>query len=167
MEELLTVDEELYRAQLPQVKEHLAKFGDRLPARGQARSSRRSKRGSAAEEGAEMAIGVGIDLVAVETVAESSAGDHAEHYLERIYTEREIDDCRGPSGGIEAGRLAARFAAKEATIKALPGSGEAVRLTSIEVIRDPPARSGCNCRDGPRNWQMTAGDHRVCNQSLA
>ena len=32
MAELLTVDEELYRQQLPQVKEHLAKFGDKLPA---------------------------------------------------------------------------------------------------------------------------------------
>ena len=32
MEELLTVDEGLYQAQLPQVKEHLAKFGDKLPA---------------------------------------------------------------------------------------------------------------------------------------
>ena len=32
LEELLTVDEDLYRAQLPQVKEHLAKFGDKLPA---------------------------------------------------------------------------------------------------------------------------------------
>jgi phosphoenolpyruvate carboxykinase (GTP) len=31
LQELLTVDEELYRAQLPQVKEHLAKFGDKLP----------------------------------------------------------------------------------------------------------------------------------------
>ena len=30
--ELLAADEELYRAQLPQVKEHLAKFGDKLPA---------------------------------------------------------------------------------------------------------------------------------------
>jgi phosphoenolpyruvate carboxykinase (GTP) len=32
MEELLTVDEDLYRAQLPQVKAHLAQFGDSLPA---------------------------------------------------------------------------------------------------------------------------------------
>jgi phosphoenolpyruvate carboxykinase (GTP) len=31
MKELLSVDEELVRAQLPQVKEHLAKFGDKLP----------------------------------------------------------------------------------------------------------------------------------------
>jgi phosphoenolpyruvate carboxykinase (GTP) len=32
MEELLTVDADLYRAQLPQVKAHLAQFGDSLPA---------------------------------------------------------------------------------------------------------------------------------------
>ena len=32
MQELLSVDTELVKAQLPQVKEHLAKFGDKLPA---------------------------------------------------------------------------------------------------------------------------------------
>jgi phosphoenolpyruvate carboxykinase (GTP) len=31
MDELLTVDPELVRAQLPQVEEHLARFGDSLP----------------------------------------------------------------------------------------------------------------------------------------
>jgi phosphoenolpyruvate carboxykinase (GTP) len=31
MKELLTVDEDVVRAELPQVKEHLARFGDRLP----------------------------------------------------------------------------------------------------------------------------------------
>jgi phosphoenolpyruvate carboxykinase (GTP) len=31
MSELLTVDAELLKEQLPQVKEHLAKFGDKLP----------------------------------------------------------------------------------------------------------------------------------------
>jgi holo-[acyl-carrier protein] synthase len=80
-----------------------------------------------------MAIRVGLDLVAVSSVAETLRGEHREHYLERVYTEREVDDCRGPSGRIEPERLAARFAAKEATIKALPGAGEEVRLTTIEV----------------------------------
>ena len=32
MEQLLSVDTELVKAQLPQVKEHLAKFGEKLPA---------------------------------------------------------------------------------------------------------------------------------------
>ena len=31
MRELLSVDEDLVRKQLPQVREHLAKFGDKLP----------------------------------------------------------------------------------------------------------------------------------------
>jgi phosphoenolpyruvate carboxykinase (GTP) len=31
MAELLEVDPEQWKAQLPQVREHLAKFGDRLP----------------------------------------------------------------------------------------------------------------------------------------
>ena len=32
MRELLSVDEDLVRQQLPQLKEHFAQFGDRLPA---------------------------------------------------------------------------------------------------------------------------------------
>jgi holo-[acyl-carrier protein] synthase len=84
-----------------------------------------------------MGIRVGLDLVAVEDVAATLRGSHREHYLERVYTEREVADCRGPSGRIEPERLAARFAAKEATIKALPGAGEEVRLTTIEVRSEP------------------------------
>ncbi|HET9162282.1 MAG TPA: holo-ACP synthase [Solirubrobacterales bacterium] len=84
-----------------------------------------------------MALRIGLDLVAVDTVAQSLRGEHREHYLKRIYTEREVEDCRGPSGRVEPERLAARFAAKEAAIKALPGAGEGVRLTAIEVRREP------------------------------
>jgi holo-[acyl-carrier protein] synthase len=84
-----------------------------------------------------LAIRVGIDLAAVKAVAESLAGPHAEHYLERVYTAREVGDCRDPAGEIEPARLAARFAAKEATIKALPGGGDGIALTTIEVRKDP------------------------------
>lgn len=84
-----------------------------------------------------MALRIGLDLVAVDSVAQSLRGEHREHYLKRVYTEREVDDCRGPSGRVEAERLAARFAAKEAVIKALPGAGEGVRLTAIEVRSEP------------------------------
>lgn len=81
-----------------------------------------------------MALRLGIDLVAVEAVAESLGGPHAARYLERVYTEREVDDCRNSTGDVEPERLAARFAAKEATIKALPGAGDGVRPTDIEVV---------------------------------
>jgi holo-[acyl-carrier protein] synthase len=83
-----------------------------------------------------MPLRVGLDLVEVSAVAESLRGAHREHYLKRIYTDAEVDACRGPSGRVEPERLAARFAAKEAAIKALPGAGEEVRLTQIEVIQD-------------------------------
>jgi holo-[acyl-carrier protein] synthase len=83
-----------------------------------------------------MGIRVGTDLVAIAAVADSLRGPHRDHYLERVYTPREVDACRGPSGRVEPERLAARFAAKEAAIKALPGAGEEVRLTQIEVVQD-------------------------------
>jgi holo-[acyl-carrier protein] synthase len=83
-----------------------------------------------------MALRVGLDLVAVSTVVESLRGAHREHYLERVYTAREVEDCGGPSGELVPERLGARFAAKEAAIKALPGAGEGVALTQIEVVRD-------------------------------
>jgi len=84
-----------------------------------------------------MSLRVGLDLVAVSTVVESLRGAHRERYLERVYTAREVEDCKGPAGEIDPERLAARFAAKEAALKALPGSGQGgVPLTQIEVVRD-------------------------------
>ena len=84
-----------------------------------------------------MPIRVGIDLVAIEEVAAALRGPHRDRYLERVFTAREVEDCRGPSGELAAASLAARFAAKEATIKALPGAGEGVPLTAIEVRVGP------------------------------
>jgi holo-[acyl-carrier protein] synthase len=78
-----------------------------------------------------VAIRVGIDLVSVAEVAES-VREHGDRYLERIYTERELDDCGG-----DHERLAARFAAKEAAIKALRPGDEAVPWREIEVVRAP------------------------------
>lgn len=84
-----------------------------------------------------MPLRVGLDLVAVSTVVESLRGAHRDRYLERVYTAREVADCGGPDPTTLAPeRLAARFAAKEAAIKALPGAGEGVALTQIEVVRD-------------------------------
>ncbi len=58
-------------------------------------------------------LGVGIDLVEVRDVTES-VSVHGERYLERIFDAIERREC-----GSDAGRLAMRFAVKEATIKAL------------------------------------------------
>ncbi len=82
-----------------------------------------------------MAVRVGIDLVAVAAVRES-IDVHADRYLNRIYTDRELGDCRTPEG-VDALRLAARFAAKEATLKVLRPDEEGISWRSIEVRRQP------------------------------
>ncbi|HEY2777676.1 MAG TPA: holo-ACP synthase [Gaiellaceae bacterium] len=89
-----------------------------------------------------VALRIGLDLVSVAEVEEAMRL-HADRYLTRVYSARELDDCRGSSSEIVAERLAGRFAAKEAAIKLLrPGAEEheqGVGWSSIEVVRD---RSG-------------------------
>lgn len=82
-----------------------------------------------------MALRVGIDLVDVESV-EASLRSHEARYLRRVYTGDEVDDCR-IGGRVDARRLAARFAAKEATLKVLEPADEAVPWQTIEVRRRP------------------------------
>jgi len=73
----------------------------------------------------------GTDVVAVDRV-----GDLVERFgdsfLERTYTEREVAYCR--SRAMPAQHLAARWAAKEAALKALPG--ENLVHGDVEVTRD-------------------------------
>lgn len=82
-----------------------------------------------------MAVRVGIDLVSVDTVRESIR-EHGDRYLGRVYTEAELHDCLGTEGTVPE-RLAARFAAKEATIKVLRPTDEPIPWRNIEVIRHP------------------------------
>jgi holo-[acyl-carrier protein] synthase len=85
-----------------------------------------------------MASRVGVDLVSVQSVRDSIS-THGAHYLERVYTEQEIRDC-STADGVDAERLAARFAAKEAALKALRPEQEGILLRSIEVKRDASGR---------------------------
>ncbi|MDT5410573.1 MAG: holo-[acyl-carrier protein] synthase [Mycobacterium sp.] len=77
-------------------------------------------------------VRMGCDVMDVEDVHDSLAmfGDR---YLRKVYTATEIDDCQGHN---RAHRLAARFAAKEAVIKAFAKPDMPFPLTEIEVIRD-------------------------------
>lgn len=82
-----------------------------------------------------MGVRTGIDLVSVSSVRASLA-EHGERYLTRVFTEREVADCAGPAGPAPE-RLAARFAAKEATIKVLRPGDEGIPWRDIEVRREP------------------------------
>lgn len=108
-----------------------------------------------------MALRIGLDLVAVDAVAESLRSGHRDHYLERIYTAREVEDCRDAGGRVEPERLAARFAAKEAAIKALPGAGEGVRLTGIEVVVGEAGQVGLQLRGRAAELLAEAGGGEV------
>jgi len=79
------------------------------------------------------AIRVGADVVAVCQVAES-VDRFGARYLERIYTAHELTSCVG-SPAVRAASLAARFAAKEATIKVLRPVGHQPDWRSVEVRR--------------------------------
>ena len=85
------------------------------------------------EDRADMATRVGIDMVSVDSVRESIR-EHGDRYLKRIYTEGELRDCHADQGLIPE-RLAARFAAKEATLKVLRPVDEAIPWRTIEIVR--------------------------------
>jgi holo-[acyl-carrier protein] synthase len=81
------------------------------------------------------AIRVGADVVSVHQVAES-VENLGPRYLGRVYTEHELASCRGVPA-VRAAGLAARFAAKEATIKVLRPIGHQPDWRSMEVQRHP------------------------------
>ena len=74
---------------------------------------------------------VGVDIVAIARV-ERAMAHWGEQFLQRVYTDAELELCRG-----RASSLAARFAGKEAVIKALGGLSEGFRWREIEILSDP------------------------------
>ncbi len=76
---------------------------------------------------------VGVDLVRVSAVAESLQ-QFGDRFLRRVFTQGEIAYAMS-APALTASRLAARFAAKEATRKALRLDG--VGWRDIEVVRQP------------------------------
>jgi len=85
-----------------------------------------------------MIVGTGIDIAEVPRIGESIAR-FGDRFLRRVYTEGEIRYCESKANRVE--RYAARFAAKEAAMKALgTGWNHGVRWRDIEVVRQPGGR---------------------------
>jgi holo-[acyl-carrier protein] synthase len=83
-------------------------------------------------------VGSGVDLCEVVRIKDA-IGRHGRRFLERVYTEREIAYAERTANRYE--RYAARFAAKEAGMKAL-GTGwrGGVRWRDFEVTNLPSGR---------------------------
>jgi holo-[acyl-carrier protein] synthase len=85
-----------------------------------------------------MIVGTGIDIAEVPRIRQSIAR-FGDRFLQRIYTAGEIRYCDSKANRAE--RYAARFAAKEAAMKALgTGWSHGVRWQDCEVTRLPGGR---------------------------
>jgi holo-[acyl-carrier protein] synthase len=83
-------------------------------------------------------VGLGIDVVEVHRV-ETAIKRHGSAFLNRVFTPAEIAYCERHRNRFE--RYAARFAAKEAAMKALgTGWAHGVRWRDIEVTHSPGGR---------------------------
>ena len=74
-------------------------------------------------------IAVGIDIIEVGRVRKVFER-HGERFLQRVFTEAEVRQCRG-----KVTRLAGRFAAKEAISKALGTGIHGVAWREMEVVQ--------------------------------
>jgi holo-[acyl-carrier protein] synthase len=85
-----------------------------------------------------MILGTGIDIAEVPRIA-AAIERFGDRFLRRVFTENEIRYCDSKANRIE--RYAARFAAKEAALKAI-GTGwkGGVAWTDVEVRRQPGGR---------------------------
>ena len=85
-----------------------------------------------------MIVGTGIDIAEVQRIRHAIER-FGVRFLERIYTVGEIRYCKSKANSVE--RFAARFAAKEAAMKALgTGWNHGVRWRDCEVTRKPGSR---------------------------
>jgi len=85
-----------------------------------------------------MIVGTGVDIAEVPRIREAIER-FGDRFLQRIFTEGEIRYCQFKANRVE--RFAARFAAKEAAMKALgTGWNHGVRWRDCEVVRMPGGR---------------------------
>lgn len=102
-----------------------------------------------------MIVGLGLDIAEVDRI-EAAIKRHGAPFLERIYTAREAAYCERHKNKFE--RYAARFAAKEAAMKAL-GTGwrHGVRWRDIEVAREPSGKPTLHLEGVARDFAVRLG----------
>jgi len=85
-----------------------------------------------------MIVGTGVDITEVDRI-EAAVKRFGDRFLKRVFTPAEVRYCMGKPNAAE--RLAARFAAKEAGMKAIgTGLRHGVTWQDVEVLRLPGQR---------------------------
>ena len=88
-----------------------------------------------------MIIGIGVDIIQLRRI-KNAIERWQERFIFRVYTQKEIDYCRRQR--MEFIHFAARFAAKEATMKALD---RRVDWKSIEIINSKTGKPSIKLSD--------------------
>ncbi len=104
-----------------------------------------------------MILGVGVDLCPVDRI-EGILARHGALFTNRVFTETEMRYAQKFSSQGE--RLAARFAAKEATIKAL-GGPSGMRWRDMEVSNDDSGAPRLLLRGAARSYADALGVRRT------
>ncbi len=105
-----------------------------------------------------MIIGIGVDLVKISRI-EKAGKDHSA-FLERVFTEKEREYCGRQK--YAAQHYAARFAAKEAILKAFgTGLGARMKWTDIEVLHGEGGGPIVNTRGGVKDYADLKGVKQI------
>ena len=119
-------------------------------------------------------LGHGVDIVQISRI-ESMLNDHGDKFSTRCFTREEQEYC-DESAKVMGERYSARFAAKEAVLKALgTGLRYGLDFTQIEVVRNPEGAPGIVLHgkaaemaqeQGIRSWHLSlshAGEYAIAS----
>ena len=94
---------------------------------------------------------IGVDIIEIARI-EKAIACWGERFLHRLYTDSELKLCRNSSPS-----LAARFAGKEAVIKALGGRNRGFNWREIEILSDPRGKPLVHLYGNTRNQASVLG----------
>jgi holo-[acyl-carrier protein] synthase len=103
-------------------------------------------------------IGIGTDIIAISRIKKAIEAN--EHFVDKIYTPQEIAYCSSRAHKAES--YAARFAAKEAVMKALgTGWDGIVNWVDIEVLPDEKGCPQVSLQGGAKQLSQNKGVKEV------
>jgi len=103
-------------------------------------------------------FGIGTEIIECVRIAKMIER-HGELFLERVYTVDEVDFCSRHAFSIQ--QYAARWAAKEAVVKALRGRPQGIRWNQIEVNVEPILGPWVNLNSRAAQWATQCGIQKV------
>ncbi len=106
-----------------------------------------------------MIVGMGVDINEVPRVR-AAIERFGDRFLQRLFTEGEIRYCESKANKYE--RFAARFAAKEAALKAIgTGLSRGISWQDVEVVREPSGRPTLAFKGKAAEFAQRLGSRRA------